>query len=108
MQYGYYLAYFFGGAFLGNSVPHYVSGVMGRPFQSPFAKPPGKGLSSALINVFWGFFNLVIGYVLLARIGSFDLRSTAHVAAAGSGALLMSILVARHFGEFHGGNSPKS
>jgi hypothetical protein len=24
------LAYFFGGAFLANAVPHYVSGVMGR------------------------------------------------------------------------------
>jgi hypothetical protein len=36
------IAYFFGGAFLSNAVPHFVSGVTGRPFQSPFAKPPGK------------------------------------------------------------------
>jgi hypothetical protein len=38
-----YLSYFFGGVFLTNAVPHFVSGVMGRPFQSPFAKPPGQG-----------------------------------------------------------------
>ena len=40
------VSYLFGGAFLANAVPHFVSGMMGRPFQSPFAKPPGKGLSS--------------------------------------------------------------
>ena len=38
------LSYVFGGAFLANAVPHLVSGMMGRPFQSPFAKPPGEGL----------------------------------------------------------------
>jgi hypothetical protein len=31
------LSYFFGGAFLANAIPHAVSGMMGRPFQSPFA-----------------------------------------------------------------------
>jgi hypothetical protein len=36
------IAYFFGGAFLANAVPHAVSGMLGRPFQSPFAKPPGQ------------------------------------------------------------------
>jgi hypothetical protein len=106
MHYAYYAAYFFGGAFLANAVPHYVSGIMGRPFQSPFAKPPGKGLSSASVNVLWGFFNLIVAYVLLAQVGSFDLRSTLHVTVAGLGALLMSLMGARHFGQFHGGNRP--
>lgn len=50
-----------GGAFLANAIPHCVSGTMGRPFQSPFAKPPGQGLSSSIVNVLWGFFNLVVG-----------------------------------------------
>jgi len=59
------LAYFFGGAFAANAVPHYVSGVMGRPFQSPFAKPPGQGLSSSSVNVLWGFLNLVVAYLLI-------------------------------------------
>ena len=106
MQYGYLVSYFFGGAFLANAVPHYVSGVSGRPFQSPFAKPPGKGLSSASVNVLWGFLNLIVAYILLVRVGSFDLRSTPHVTAAGLGALLMSLMGARHFGQFHGGNRP--
>ena len=63
------VSYFFGGAFLANAVPHFVSGIMGRPFQSPFAKPPGEGLSSSTVNVLWGFLNLVIGYLLVLHVG---------------------------------------
>ena len=99
-------SYFFGGAFLTNAVPHFVSGVMGRPFQSPFAKPPGEGLSSSTVNVLWGFFNLVVAYVLTLRVGVFDLHSMDQVVAFGLGILLTGILLARQFGRFHGGNSP--
>jgi hypothetical protein len=100
------LAYFFGGALLANAVPHFVAGVMGRPFQSPFAKPPGQGLSSSTVNVVWGFFNMAVGYVLVCRVGEFDLRSTEHVVAAGLGVFLMGLMAARTFGRFHGGNAP--
>jgi hypothetical protein len=93
-----FVSYFFGGAFLSNGVPHFVSGVMGRRFQTPFAKPPGKGLSSSTVNVLWGFFNFVVGYVLICRVGQFGLRSTACVTAAGIGALLMGLVSARTFG----------
>lgn len=106
MEWIYYVSYFFGGVFLANAVPHFVSGVMGCPFQSPFAKPPGQGLSSSTVNVLWGFLNLVVAYVLLCRVGNFDLRSTAHVIVSGSGVLLISMVGARGFGRFHGGNAP--
>jgi len=43
------VSYFFGGACFANAVPHFVSGVMDEPFQRPFAKPPGKGLSSSTV-----------------------------------------------------------
>jgi hypothetical protein len=101
-------AYFFGGIFLTNAIPHFVAGTMGRPFQSPFAKPPGQGLSSATVNVLWGFFNAVVGYLLVARVGAFDPRATSHTLALGLGALLISISLARHFGKFHGGNAPQN
>ncbi|HVJ54003.1 MAG TPA: hypothetical protein VM689_16155 [Aliidongia sp.] len=100
------LAYFLGGAFLANAVPHYVSGMMGRPFQSPFAKPSGKGLSSSTVNVLWGFANLIVSYCLILRVGEFDLRATDQVASLGLGLLLMGVMAARLFGRFHGGNSP--
>ena len=101
------VSYFFGGVFLANAVPHLVSGMMGQPFQSPFAKPPGQGFSSSTVNVLWGFFNAVVGYLLVVRVGSFELRSTTHVLALGLGALLISLQVARHFGKFNGGNEPE-
>src|SRR5580658_179237 len=101
------IEWFFGGAFLANSVPHIGNGVSGRPFQSPFAKPPGQGLSSSVVNVLWGLFNLVVAYVLILRVGSFDIHSTAHVAAVGAGMLVMSLMLARAFGRFHGGDLKK-
>jgi hypothetical protein len=101
------VSYLFGGAFLANAVPHFVSGMMGRPFQSPFAKPPGKGLSSSTVNVLWGFANLVPAYLLIARVGAFDPRAADQVIALGAGVLLMGVMAARSFGRFHGGNSPE-
>jgi hypothetical protein len=101
------VSYFFGGIFMANATPHFVSGIMGRAFQTPFAKPPGKGLSSSTVNVLWGFFNALVGYLLVVRVGSFDLRSTSDAFALAVGALLISVLMARHFGQFHGGNAPE-
>jgi hypothetical protein len=100
------IAYFFGGAFLANAVPHFVSGMMGRPFQSPFARPSGKGLSSSTVNVVWGFVNLVVAYGLIFRVGAFDIHAPDEIASLGLGMLLMALFAARHFGQFHGGNSP--
>ena len=102
------VSYAFGGAVLANAVPHLVSGLMGRPFQSPFAKPPGQGLSSSTVNVAWGVFNLAIAYVLIARVGTFDVRDAGDVAAPGAGILLMGVVLARTFGRFHGGNHPEA
>lgn len=107
MPWYHYLSYFFGGAFLANAIPHFVSGVMGSPFQSPFAKPPGEGLSSSTVNVLWGAFNTVIGYLLICHVGDFDLRNPVDFAVAGLGALLMAVMLARAFGRFHGGNHPE-
>jgi len=103
MRWYHYIAYFFAGAFLANAIPHFVSGVSGSPFQSPFATPSGEGLSSSTINVLWGFFNLAVGYVLVCRIGIFDLRKTNQVLVFGAGFLIMSLFAARVFGRFHGG-----
>jgi hypothetical protein len=86
-----------------NVVPHFVSGVMGRRFPSPFASPPGKGESSAMVNVLWGAFNLVIGYVLVFRVGDFLIRDVAGVAALGVGGLVMAVMLAWNFGKVYEG-----
>jgi hypothetical protein len=103
MRWYHYVAYFFGGALLANTLPHLIAGISGQPFQSPFASPPGEGLSSSTVNVLWGFFNLAVGYLLVVRVGKFDVRNTRHVLVLGAGCLLMSVMLARTFGRLHGG-----
>jgi len=106
MPWYHYVAYFFGGAFLANTLPHLGNGISGLAFQSPFASPPGKGLSSSTVNVLWGFFNLAVAYLLVCRVGSFDLHNTPDVLVLGAGILTMSLQLAHAFGRFHGGNKP--
>ncbi len=88
MVWYFYIAYFFAGAFLANSVPHLVNGISGQKFPTPFAHPPGKGLSSPTLNVWWGSANLIIGYLLVTCIGSFTTGFTFD-----SLAILLGILV---------------
>lgn len=59
-----YIACFFAGMLLANVVPHFVHGISGDRFPTPFAHPPGKGLSSPTVNVLWALFNLIAGYIL--------------------------------------------
>lgn len=92
-------AYFFGGAFLANFVPHFVVGVSGRPFYSPFATPPFRGLSSPAVNVLWGLFNLAVAYALLVVVGTFEPRHVSHVAVAAAGFGLASLGIARSLGK---------
>jgi hypothetical protein len=101
------LSCLFGGAVLAKAVPHVVSGMMGRPFQSPFAKPPGRGLSSSTVNVLWGFANLVAAYLLIVQVGHFDPHPADQAIAVGGGVLLVGLMSARLFGRFNGGNTPR-
>ena len=103
MRWYHYVAYFFGGVFLANSIPHLGNGISGHAFQSPFSSPPGEGLSSSTVNVLWGFFNLAISYLLVLRVGNFDIRKTRHVLVLGAGILMIAVMSARGFGRFHGG-----
>src|SRR5688572_14813729 len=89
------VAYFFGGAFLANVIPHVVAGVSGRAFPTPFARPPFRGLSSPAVNVLWGLFNLVVAYVLLVVVGGLELRRVADAAIAATGFGLASLVIAR-------------
>jgi hypothetical protein len=90
-----YIACFFAGAFLANFVPHFVHGISGDRFPTPFAHPPGKGLSSSTVNVVWALFNLVVGYMLfrLGKVTSGD--DLALVIFFGGIAAISSILSVR-------------
>jgi len=102
MEWCVYLARFFAGAFLANTVPHFVSGMQGRPFPSPFASPPGKGESSPTVNVIWGTVNAVVAYLLLYRVGSFTLARSREVLIVGVGGFLLALMLSRAFGQIYG------
>jgi len=104
MRWYHYVALFFAGLFLANGVPHFVNGISGRAFPSPFASPPGQGESSPLVNVLWGSLNFAIGYTL-CRVGRLDARRVGHLAIIGAGVLLTAIMLANAFGAIYAGGS---
>lgn len=93
-----YIASFFSGIFLANTVPHFVQGISGNRFPTPFAKPPGRGLSSPTVNVVWALLNLIIGYILF-RVGKVsgesDLARLVFFAGIAAISILMSVRFAR-------------
>src|SRR5580704_17305622 len=103
MRWYHCIGYFFGGAFLVNAIPHFVSGVTGRPFPSPFATPLGEGLSPAWVNVLWGAMNFVFAYLLLGRVGNFEFRRWLHILVASAGGLAIALSLSLVFGRFYGG-----
>ena len=89
---------FFAGALLANGIPHYVQGISGHWFQSPFASPPGVGESSPVINVLWGFLNFILSGLLLWRFWpQGDLIALQWLTVA-LGMLLSGLWLANHFG----------
>jgi uncharacterized PurR-regulated membrane protein YhhQ (DUF165 family) len=90
------LANFWGGVALANSVPHFVNGISGHAFPTPFS--PAGGASSPTVNVLWGFFHFAIGYLLVCRVGSFSVQRTRQVVVVGAGILLMALYLASVFG----------
>jgi hypothetical protein len=98
MEWYTYLAYFGAGLFLANGVPHFVNGISGNRFQSPFASSPGVGESPPLVNALWGASNFVIGYLLLHAVGDFEGGLSLDVLAVGFGAMVAAIGLAWHFG----------
>lgn len=63
-----YAACFLAGIFLTNGIPHFIHGIDGDAFPTPFATPPGTGLSPPLVNIVWALGNFLAGY-LLSRAG---------------------------------------
>jgi len=98
MKWYHYLACIFAGLFLANAVPHFVHGISGESFPSPFANPPGKGLSSPFVNVLWGLGNMIIGYVLL-RSGKASQTNKWTLLALFAGVVCMSVMLSLAFAD---------
>jgi hypothetical protein len=92
-----HVALFFAGAFLCNSIPHLCSGLQGRRFPTPFAKPRGVGESPPIANFFWGIANLLVGIYLLSR-QPLEVGINPEFMSLTVGALLMGTYLSIHFG----------
>ena len=95
-----YVACFFAGMFLANVVPHFVHGISGDRFPTPFAHPPGKGLSSPTVNVLWALLNLVVGYVLF-RVGGVSTTNYVSLLVFFAGIAVLSIQASFGFAKKH-------
>ncbi|MBE9461983.1 hypothetical protein ACFP1I_31895 [Dyadobacter subterraneus] len=92
-----YIAAFFAGVFLVNIIPHYIHGITGKPFPTPFADPPGKGLSSSVLNVLWATINFLISFSIF-YLGKISKRSKWIWIAIFAGGIVMSFYLAHYFG----------
>jgi hypothetical protein len=99
MPWYFYLLEFVSGLLLTNGVPHFVQGLSGHRFQSPFASPPGVGESSPLTNALWGFANLAVGFALLRFFAPQGADAGIGWILVGVGALLAAIGLSTHFGK---------
>jgi hypothetical protein len=95
-----FIAAFFAGMFLANAVPHFVNGISGDRFPTPFAHPPGKGLSSPTLNVVWALFNLAVGY-LLFRVGKVSSGGDLAIAVFFAGIAVLSVTMSVQFASKH-------
>jgi hypothetical protein len=98
MPWHYYVLEFVSGLLLTNGVPHFVQGVSGHRFQSPFASPPGVGESSPLSNALWGFANLALGFILLWFFRPQGPEAAVGWILVGSGVLLAAVMLSIYFG----------
>jgi hypothetical protein len=96
MPWYFYVLEFVSGMLLNNGIPHFVQGVCGNRFQSPFGYPPGVGESSPLSNTLWGFANLGAGFVLLRLFA--PRGSAAGWIVLALGVLLAAAGLSSHFG----------
>lgn len=95
-------AYFLGGMFLANFFPHFIAGMSGVRFYTPFATPPFRGLSSPVVNILYALFNLATAYALLVVVGSLELGHVPHVAISATGFALWSVQIARAVSKLRG------
>lgn len=92
-----YLSAFLGGVFIMNLVPHFINGVTGHSFPTPFADPPGEGLSTPTLNILWAAINFVIGFTFL-KLARINRCNKWLWAAVFLGSLLMAFYLSSYFG----------
>lgn len=90
-------AFIAGGIFV-NVLPHFINGISGRPFPSPFSDPPGVGLSSPVLNILWAVINFLIAFAFV-YFGKLARRDRTVYVSYFIGAVVMAFYLASYFGK---------
>lgn len=98
MKWYHYIFAFLTGLFLTNAVPHFVNGISGDAFPTPFASPPGQGLSSATLNIAWALFNIILGYATI-RFSKLNFKNDYVQLLFALGVICMSFLLSDSFSD---------
>jgi len=98
MEWYQYLSGFWAGFFLVNTIPHYVAGLQGNKFTTAFASPPGKGLSSPIMNIVWALINLFAGLGLFF-VAKIDTDNWLSLIIFFVGVILTSFYLSNRFGK---------
>jgi len=97
-----YFTAFIIGVFTINGLPHFIQGICGNRFQTPFASPPTTGESSPLVNVLWGAANFAIAYALFFYM-ELSLTSHYHTLFFVAGTFLCAIILSIQFDKARNG-----
>lgn len=97
-----YVAHFIAAVFAANGIPHFVAGVTGRRFPTPFASPPGRGLSSPVVNVVWAAGNFLVAWALLTFVSAPERLPDSDLILMALGFFMTSVALAAAFGRRSG------
>jgi hypothetical protein len=92
-----YIVHFVAAAFLANGVPHFVNGISGRRFRTPFIRLADSRLSSPVTNVVWGWANVLVAMLLFANVGPLYIGTPGDTIFVAAGVLVTAVLLARFF-----------
>jgi hypothetical protein len=98
MPFSAYIAHFIAAAILTNGIPHFISGVCGRPFRTPFVRMTGEATSPPVVNVVWGWANFLVAFVIFANIGPLYIGTPGDTIFVAAGMLIMGVILATIFG----------
>ncbi len=91
-----YLMNFFSGIFIANGIPHFVNGISGDAFPTPFSDPAFYAPSSPTVNVMWALLNFIVGYLLLTK-GKIEDNKRSITIIFFLGFAITSFLLGQHF-----------
>ena len=92
---------FLAGACFCNFIPHLAAGLQGQYFPTPFARLRKSRVSSPVVNVLWGSFNLCAGVALL-HVHPLAFEPSAPIYTFAAGFVSLGVFSALHFNRVMG------